>query len=338
MSTPTSRFPNRFVLVFSIFLALILVGTSGYHWLEGMSMVDALYMTVITISTVGFGEVRALSPLGRVFTIALILGGGGLAAFAVTAAVDFIMSGQWRVYWDTRRRFRMLSELTEHVIVCGFGRVGRHVSDELAAENVPFIVIDTDEDRVAHAQKRGYLTITGNAANETLLQKVGIERARAMVAAVDSDAENVFITLTARSLNPNIYIVARANYDESEKKMLSAGANRTMMPYHISGKRIVTMLVRPSVADFLDEVVHAGNLEFILEEVRIESDSVLAGKTISEAQIRNRIGVTVVACRMQEGEFDTRIGPDTVLQPDGLLIVLGTRESMQELITLAKGN
>lgn len=230
----------------------------------------------------------------------------------------------------------MLSELNEHVIVCGFGRVGGHVAEELAAENVPFIVIDTDEDRVAHAQKRGYLTITGNAANETLLQKVGIERARAMVAAVDSDAENVFITLTARSLNPNIYIIARANYEESEPKMISAGANRTMMPYHISGRRIVTMLVRPSVVDFLDEVVHAGGLELFLEEVRIDPDSEIAGRTIADTQLRNQIGVTVLACRNQEGDFDTRVGPDTVLQPGGLLIVLGTREHLREMMKLAR--
>jgi len=336
MTPSSSRLPNRFVLAFAIFVALILVGTSGYHWLEGMSIIDALYMTVITISTVGFGEVRALSPLGRVFTITLILGGGGLAAFSVTVAVDFIMSGEWRVYWNTRRRFRMLSELTDHVIVCGFGRVGRHVAEELAAENVPFIVIDMDEDRIAHAQKRGYLTIIGNAANETLLQKVRIERARAMVAAVDSDAENVFITLTARSLNPNIYIVARANYEDSEPKLLSAGANRTMMPYHISGKRIVTMLVRPSVADFLDEVVHAGGLELFLEEVRIEPKSAIAGKTIAETQLRNLIGITVLACRKHNGEFDTRIGSETILQPGGLLIVLGTREQLHEMLKLAQ--
>jgi voltage-gated potassium channel len=301
-----------------------------------MSIVDALYMTVITISTVGFGEVRALSPMGRMFTITLILGGGGLAAFSVTVAVDFLMSGEWRVYWQTRRRFQMLSELTDHVIVCGFGRVGRHVADELAAESVPFIVVDTDEDQVAHAQKRGYLTITGNAANENLLQKVGIDRARAMVAAVDSDAENVFITLTARSLNPNVYIVARANYEDSESKLISAGANRTMMPYHISGKRIVTTLIRPSVADFLDEVVHAGGLELFLEEVRVEPGSMLAGKTISELQVRNQLGVTVLACRTQDGKFDTRIGPKTVIQSDGLLIVLGTREDLQEMMKLAQ--
>ena len=274
--------------------------------------------------------------MGRIFTIVLILGGGGLVAFAVTVVVDFIMSGEWRVFWETRRRFQMLSELTDHVIVCGFGRVGRHVADELAAENVPFIVVDTDEDRVAHAQKRGYLTINGNSANETLLRKVRIERARAMVAAVDSDAENVFITLTARSLNSDLYIVARANYEESEPKLISAGANRTMMPYHISGKRIVTTLIRPSVADFLDEVVHAGGLELFLEEVRVEPGSELAGKTISEAQVRNQLGVTVLACRTQEGEFDTRIGPNTTLRPGGLLIVLGTREHLNEMMKLAK--
>ena len=338
MSTPSSRFPNRFILAFSIFLALILLGTFGYFWLEGMNIVDALYMTVITISTVGFGEVRALSPLGRMFTIALILGGGGLAAFSVTVAVDFIMSGEWRVYWQTRRRFQMLSKLIDHVIICGFGRVGTHVADELDAEHVPFIIVDTNEDRVAHAQKRGYLAITGNAANETLLQKVKIEHARAMVAAVDSDAENVFITLTAHSLNPDLYIVARANYEESEPKLISAGANRTMMPYLISGKRIVTTLIRPSVADFLDEVVHAGGLEFFLEEVRVEPGSTLAGKTISEAQVRNQLGVTILACRTQEGSFDTRIGPETILQPGGLLIVLGTREDLHEIMKLAQSS
>jgi voltage-gated potassium channel len=338
MRTSSSRFPKRFILAFVILIALIVVGTSSYHWLENMSIIDALYMTIITISTVGFGEVRTLSPLGRVFTISLILGGGGLAAFSISVAVDFIMSGEWRVYWNARRRFRMLSELNDHVIVCGFGRVGRHVAEELDAENVPFIIVDMDEERVAHAQQRGYLTIIGNAANEALLQKVGIEQARAMVAAVDSDAENVFITLTARSLNPNIYIVARANYEESEPKLISAGANRTMLPYHISGKRIVTMLVRPSVADFLDEVAHAGGLELVLEEVRIKPGSELADKTISEVQVRNQLGITILACRNQEGNFDTRVGPDTILQPNGLLIVLGTRDKLQEMITLAGGN
>lgn len=331
-----SRFPRRFIFAFATFVALIFIGAAGYRWLEGMSIIDALYMTVITISTVGFGEVRQLSPMGRIFTMALIVGGGGLAAFSLSVAADFIMSGDWRVYWNTRRRFRMLSELRDHVIICGFGRVGKHVAEELAAEKIPFIVVDIDEDRIVHAQKKGYLTIVGNAANENLLEEVHIQRARAMVAAVDSDAENVFITLTARNLNPDIYIVARANFDEDEPKLISAGANRTLMPYHISGKRIVTMLVRPSVADFLDEVVHAGGLELFLEEVSVEPGSKLAGKTISEAQVRNHLGVTILACRTEGGEFDMTIGPDTVLKPGGLMIVLGTRAQLQEMMTLAR--
>ena len=147
MNIPPTRIPDRFAMAFDIFLVLILVGTAGYRWLEGMSTIDALYMTVITISTVGFGEVRALSPTGRIFTIGLILGGGGLAAFAITTTVDFLTSGEWRIYLDSRRHSRMLSELTNHVIIGGFGRVGRHVAEELAAEKVPFIVIDVDEDR-----------------------------------------------------------------------------------------------------------------------------------------------------------------------------------------------
>ncbi len=331
-----AQFKNRFILAFVIFLVLILVGTSGYRWLEGMSFIDALYMTVITISTVGFGEVRTLSEMGRIFTIVLILGGGGVAGFAVTVGVDYIMSGKWQEYWGKRRHTRMLSELKDHVIVCGFGRVGKNVTEELKEEGVPFIVIDIDPDEVIQAQEHGCLAVEGNAANETMLHEVEIDKARALVAAVNSDAENVFITLTARSLQPDIYIVARANYEDSTPKLLRAGANRTIMPYHISGKRIAATLMRPSVADFLDGVVHVGGLEMLLEEVHIESGSEFAGKTVAETQIRDQLGITVLACRTEEGDFDTRVGPETILQPGGVLIVLGTREELREMMKFAK--
>ena len=331
-----AQFQNRFILAFVIFLVLILIGTSGYRWLEGMSFIEALYMTVITISTVGFGEVRTLSEMGRIFTIILILGGGGLAGFAVTVGADYIMSGKWQDYWEKRRHTRMLSELKNHVIVCGFGRVGRNVTDELKVEGVPFIVIDIDPEEAAQAQGHGCLAVVGNAANESMLHEVGIDKARALVAAVNSDAENVFITLTARSLQPDIYIVARANYEDSTPKLLRAGANHTIMPYHISGKRIATKLIRPSVADFLDEVVHAGGLEMILEEVYIESGSEFAGKTVAESQIRNQLGITILACRVQEGDFDTRVGPETILQPGGVLIVLGTPKQLSEMMKFAR--
>jgi voltage-gated potassium channel len=334
---PASRFPNRFLIAVIVFLNLILVGTSGYHWLEGMSWINAVYMTVITLSTVGFGEVGELSEAGRLFTIALIIGGGGLAAFSVTVGVDFILSGEWRIYWEKRRGLRMVSELSNHVIVCGFGRVGKHVTEELKAEGVHFVVVDNDNEQVTQAKELGHLAVLGNAANEGLLRQVGVGTARGLVAAANSDAENVFITLTARALQPNLYIVARVNYEDSEPKLLRAGADRTILPYYTSGRRIATMLMRPSVADFLDEVVHAGGLELFLEEVELQTGSPLVGKSISEAQVRAETGVTVLACRTGSGEFDTRLGPDTLLQPGGVLIVLGTREQLQEIMKYARG-
>ena len=329
-------FQNRFVLAFVIFLVLILVGTAGYHILENMSFIDALYMTVITISTVGFGEVRPLSSAGRIFTILLILGGGGVVGFAVTVGVDYIMSGRLREYREKRRHARMQSELEHHVIICGYGRVGKNVTEELKEEEVPFIVIDIDPNEAAQAEEDGCLAVVGNAANETTLEEVGIARAKALVAAVNSDAENVFITLTARNLSEEIYIVARANYEDSTPKLLRAGANRTIMPYHISGKRIATTLIRPSVADFLDEVVHAGGLEMFLEEVLIEDGSALAQRTVAETQVRNQLGISILARRTPSGDFDPRVGPETILEPNGVLIVLGTREQLNEMMQLAR--
>jgi len=337
MKSLVSRYPNRLMLAFLSFLVLILVGTAGYHWLERMSPVDSLYMTVITISTVGFGEVRELSSLGRIFTIGLIIGGGIIVAYSLSVSAEFLMSGEWQSILKKRRRSRMVSNLSDHVIVCGFGRVGRRVSDELTQEGVPFIVVDTRPERIQHAEELGYISMEGNAAKETVLKEAGIGKARALIAAVNSDSENVFIVLTARSLSEDIQIIVRANYEDSEPKMIRAGANRTIVPYDISGKRMVTMLMRPSVSDFLDEVAHAGGLELLIEEIRIESDSPLAGKTISETKFRTELGVAILACRNHEGVFDMHPGPGTLIEPNGLLLVLGTREQLRETMQYAKG-
>lgn len=304
--------------------------------LESLSLVDAIYMTVITISTVGFAEVQPLSPVGRMFTVILIIGGGGLAAFSISTIIDFITSGQWRDYWQERRRLTMVKKLSQHVIVCGFGRVGRHVCDELAAEGIPFLVIDTDPDRIEHAERQGYLTLPGNAAEEEILLEAGIYQARGLVAAVKSDSENVFIVLTARSLCHSVYIVSRANYEDSEPKLLRAGANRTIQPYLISGKRMVTMIMRPSVADFLDQVSHAGGMELVLEQIKILSGSDLDGKTIAEAGIGSRFGVTILASRPDVGEFYTPPGPHALLEGGMSIIAMGTPDQLKKLIEATK--
>jgi len=338
MSKTPSRYPNRLILAFLSFLVLVVIGTSGYHWLEGMGVIDALYMTIITISTVGFGEVRQLSSYGRLFTIGLIIGGGGIAAYSVSATAEFFMSGEWRSILEARRNSRMLSKLSDHVIVCGFGRVGRRVCIELSDEGVSFIVVDTNPERVEHAWELGYVAVVGNAANEQMLKEAGIEKALALMAAVSSDAENVFIILTARSLNANIQIIARANYEDSEYKMIRAGANRTIVPYTISGKRMVTMLMRPNVADFLDEVAHVGGMELLLEQIHIMPASPLAGKTLAEMDIRNNMGITVLACRHTDGKFQSHPGPETLIEPDGILLVLGTRDQLRDMKRFARGN
>jgi voltage-gated potassium channel len=326
-------------LLFAVlgFALLIAIGTAGYRIIEGMDLFDALYMTVITLSTVGFGEIKPLSQSGRVLTMGLIIGSAGLAAFALTVIGDLVASGEWRAWRENRKRARMLNQLENHVIVCGYGRVGRHVAHALELEHIPFIVLDKDANQVAHIHKTGHLGLHGNAANELTLKQAGIERARGLVAAVDSDAENVFIVLTARALRPDLHIIARVNYEDSESKLLRAGANHLILPYRIAGRQMVSWLARPAVAGFLDQVAHAGGLDFLLEQVRLAPGSSLVGQSLAQAQLQNRFGITVLACRDVNGNWNASPGAETVLCADAEIIALGTREQMQELMRLARG-
>ena len=318
-----------------ILLSLLIVGTAGYRYLEGMSVLDSLYMTVTTITTVGFGEVKPLSPAGRVFTMGLIFGGVGLAAFVANMILTAIVFGDLRGTLQVERRRQMLSRMKNHTIVCGYGRVGRHVATELKREGMSLVIIDKDPQRVKNAEQAGFLAIPGNAANESQLIAAGIQQARHLVAAVSSDAENVFIVLTARGLQPDLHIVARANYEDSEPKLVKAGANRVITPYSITGRRMVSLLVRPDVADFLDEVMHSSGLELFLEQVMIRPGSPLAGQTLWEVQLRSTTGVTVLACKPPSGGLITAPKPEMILQPQMLLIVLGTQDQLRALETMA---
>ena len=328
---------RRFLFPIISLAVLLAAGTAGYRWMESLGTIDALYMTVITISTVGFGEVKPLSPTGRLFTIGLIFSGGGLVAYTLSGTAAFVLSGEWRANWARKKRHSMLAHISHHVIICGYGRIGRHVAHELKAEGIPFVVVDLSPEKIADIMESGYLALQGNASSEANLKEAGIDRARGLVAAANSDAENVFIVLTARSMRKDLLIVARANFEESESKLLRAGANRLILPYRITGSRMVTMLVRPDVADFLDDIAHAGGMELLLEQVQLMPASPLVGKTLSQAQLPSKLGITVVACKLPNGQLNMRIGPDTVLQENARLIALGTREQLQALIKLAQG-
>jgi len=330
------RNPLAYLLKTALALVLLVcLGTAGYRILEGFDLLDSLYMTVITLTTVGFGELHALSPAGRIFTILLILGGGGVAAYTVTASVEYLVSGQWRAQWDARRRRKMLDTLNRHVIVCGFGRVGRFVAQDLKSEGVPFVVVEKEAERMEQTRRFGYLALQGNAANEALLEQAGIRRARGLVAAVDSDAENVYITLTARGLNPDLNIIARANFEESESKLLRAGANRVLLPYSISGRRMVTMLLHPEIADFLEEVAHAGGMELLLEQVKVGQASKLAGLTLAEAKSRLQLNVSVLAYKNPGAAANQRPGPETRFLEGMQIFAFGTRDDLRLLSELA---
>ncbi len=328
---------HRFFAALVALVVLLGVGTVGYRWLEGMEPADALYMTVITISTVGFGEIKPLSQLGRLFTIGLIVSGALIAVYGLSTATEFVLSGEWREHLAKERRRKMLAQLRNHIIVCGYGRVGRQVVHELQAECLPFVVIDPDPATVTHLQGLGHFVMQGNAADEATLREAGIEHARGLIAAVNADAENVFIVLTARGINPHLHIVARANYEASESKLLRAGANRVISPYRMAGRRMVTMIARPDVADFLDEVSHIGSEELVLEQITISPACKLVGQTLADAQLKERIGVTLLACRMPGSP--TRITPtgSTKIQAHMQMLALGSREQTQTLLRLARG-
>lgn len=330
------RAVRRLTLAAGLLVLLLLIGTTGYTLIVGMSLIDAIYMVVITISTVGFGEIVPLNPAGRLFTVALIGSGAGLVAFTFSGAAEFVLSGEWQEYLDQRRRQRMVEQLSGHTIICGYGRIGRHVADELHAQGLPFVILDLDAVRVERVRHRGYLALEGNAANEEHLQSAGIARASSLISAASSDAENVFIVLTARSMREDIVIVARANFDESEDKLLRAGATRVILPYRICGRRMATLISRPGVADFLDEVMHANKLELLIDQVVLEASSSLVGQTLGAANLRSRLGITVLALGRPGERVDISPGAHALLVPDTLVIALGTRDQLQAFALLAR--
>ncbi len=334
------RFLRREIPAFATLIALILIGTVGYQLLEGMNLVEALYMTTVVISTVGLyiGKQGPLSQWGMLFTVFLIVSGAATAAYFVGVAGQLFYDGEWRSHWKQQWRIRMLKKLQGHAILCGFGRVGGHVADELKREGMPFVVVDPDDGALERASAEGYNILEGDATFEETLQEAGVERAKFLVAALSSDANNVFIVLTARNLNPDLIISARANMEATEPKLLKAGADHVMSPYRIGAHRMVTRMIRPSVADFLDEVMHADTLELLLEQIDLPDNSPLTGKTLAETDLRKRTGVTVLACALPGRRLNSSPDQEIALQPGARLIVLGTREQLEKLRSIARGS
>lgn len=317
--------------------ALTLAGMAGYQLIEGMTALDALYMSVITISTVGYGEVQDLSLAGRIFTIGLIVTGGLVVAFSLGSIGEYLFSGEWQNHIKQRRRQKMLDQLNNHFIVCGFGRAGRNVARELHDEGLEIVVIEPKGGKAEAIEAAGYVVVTGDAAQESKLREAGIERARGLVTCASSDAENVFIVLTARSMRKGLKIVARADIEESEQKLLSAGANRVILPYRITGRRAMTMLLRPDVADFLEEITHTGGRELLLEQIVVADGSSLIGESLGELHATLDVDVAILAWKTPGNPVQERPQPGAIIEEGALLIALGTEQHLRTLTEKAGG-
>lgn len=318
---------RRIQLALSMVVGVIAAGTIGYVVL-GFGALDAVYQTVTTITTVGFREVHPLDAAGKIFTIVLILAGVGTVLYAFGVVLETLVEGHLRRHIERRRMERNIARMTGHTIVCGWGRVGRAVGGYLAGQGTAVVVVDLNPARVAEIP---FPAIIGDVTDDDVLRKAGLMRARALVAAIDTDAENVYVTLSARALRPDLVIVARARTEESEPKLLRAGATRVVNPQRIGGQRIAAAAAQPNVVEFLDVVMHDGSLEFRLEEVSIRAGSWLAGRTLLQADVGQTTGALVLALRDQAGAFLANPPLQTPIDAGHVLIAIGTQQQLAAL-------
>lgn len=329
--------PRRFLLMLFIPVVLILTGTLGYYFIEGWTLFDALYMTITTLSTVGFGEIHEMSTRGRAFTMGLILGGVFTMVYAAAEVIRSVVSGEVRVALGRQLMERSMAQMRDHLIICGFGRMGRRVCAEFAVQDLPFVVIDRAAAALEDFSLPNGIALHGDATSDAILRQAGVERARALVAVAASDADNLYITMSARLLNDRLFIVARSEDDPAQQKLIRAGANRVVSPYVIGGARMAQAVLRPNVVDFIELATRTEQIELQIEESRISPRSPLVGASLKDSRLRQERGIIIVAMKKASGEVVYNPPADAVIQPGDILITLGHRTQLDELEALAGG-
>ena len=327
-------FRKKIIQVLSLVMLITAFGTIGYMVVEGWNFLDSLYMTIITISTAGFREVHELSPKGMIFTILLIVGGVGTALIAFTAGARFILEGEIREIFGRKKLEKKIRELKDHYIICGYGRMGRIVARELKEEGVKCVVVEKNPESLE--EKEAVLFLIGDATRDPTLKEAGIEKARGLISVLPNDAENLFTVLSARGLNPNILIVARAVEEGSEQKLLRAGANKVVSPYLIGGLRMAHTVLKPTVVDFIEFTTKSGNIDLQMQEVTVQDGSILIGRSLEACTVGDDWGVIIVAIKQTTGE--TRFNPthQSVIRAGDILIVLGEISKLKRFEEMAK--
>ena len=314
---------------------LTAMGTAGFHYIEGWSWFDSFYMVVITLSTIGYGEIHPLSTAGRAFNVGLIISGVALVLLMIGALTQALLEFELGRLFGRRRMEREIANLKNHYIICGAGRVGNSVAQELARKPCPFVIVESNEKGLAELDPK-WLALIGDAASEKTLREAGIERASGLVAATTTDATNIYIVLTAKALNPSLKIIARASEDRAERHLKTAGADVVISPYAAAGHRIAQSFLRPNVLDFLDIATdRTGKLEMVIEEIRVPEQSPLAGKTVGSSGIHHNYGVMILAIRGMRGDIRFNPRATDLINAGDYLIAMGEPAQLAQLENLA---
>lgn len=319
---------RQFRLALMALVALIVLGTLGYHILMGWTVLDSLYMTVITLATVGYKEVHELDMTGKIFTITLIIFGVSTVFWAAASLVEAVVGEQ---IWHALQRKRMnkhIETISDHYIVCGYGRMGQQIVKDLQREDVPFVVIEMNPEQLPKLIAQDIPFVEGDGSDDKVLKTAGIERARGLITVAPSDEDNVFITLSARALNPGLYIVARSIMEDNENKLKMAGANRVMSPYVLGGRRMAAAVLRPNVLDFLELAFHTDDVQLMVEELQVSPKARMSNKTLGFCDIRSEIGASVLAVKKVSGQTISNPSADVLIEEGDVLIVLGNPDQL----------
>lgn len=319
-----------FSLVFITFI--ITVGSAGYMLIEGWGCLDSLYMTIITIASVGYKEIHELSPNGRIFTIILIISGVGTVAYTLATIAKIILEGELQEIFGRERLEKKIRELKDHYIVCGYGRMGKIICRELKEKDIKFIIV---EKKIENPEDKDIIIFEGDATKDDVLREAGIEKAKGLISVLPTDAENLFVVLSARELNPNLFIVARAGEEGSEQKLMRAGADRVVSPYHIGGLRIAHTVLKPAVVDFIEFATKSGNIDLQMEELTVQEGSKLSGLTLDECGIGRELGIIVVAIKKITGDMKFNPTFRTTIKAGDTLIALGEISKLKMLEDMA---
>lgn len=324
------KYFRKVYIALLLLITILFVGISGFIIIEGYTLGEAFYMTVLTVSTVGFNEVRPLSGVGRIFTAFLIIFSFSTFVYAISSISNYILDGEYKVYFKDLRISKKVSKISNHTIICGYGRNGRQAASELKSHRRKYVVVEQSKELSEELREEHDIPfVEGDATLDKTLEKAGIHSAAALITTLPKDADNLFVVLTAREMNPDLLIISRASKDNTDKKLKRAGANNVIMPDKIGGAHMASLVIKPDVIEFMDYVMGQGTSSVNLEEITFENlPDELKNKSIKELGIRDKSGANIVGLRTPEGEYIINPSPDTLIMPNSKIFVLGTIEQI----------